>query len=66
MDVDVPELVRQRALANGAAGRAWLDDLPDVVAALADRWGLELGTAFIGGTAGYVVEAMGAGGCRAS
>lgn len=58
MEVDVPELVRQRALANGAAGRSWLDDLPDVVAGLADRWGLELGTAFAGGTAAYVVEAL--------
>lgn len=62
MEVDVPELVRQRALANGSAGRAWLDDLPDVVAGLADRWHLELGTAFSGGTAGYVVEAFGPGG----
>ena len=30
--LDVPELVRQRAMANGAAGRRWLDDLPEVVA----------------------------------
>lgn len=58
MDVDVPELVRRRALANGSAGRSWLDDLPEVVAGLAGRWGLRLGKAFAGGTAAYVVEAV--------
>ena len=55
--IDVPELVRQRALSNGAAGRSWLDDLPDVVADLAARWDLDVGTAFTGGTASYVVAA---------
>ncbi len=62
MHVDVPELVRQRALANGVAGRSWLHDLPDVVAGLAQRWGLELGEASDGGTAAYVVEATDADG----
>lgn len=59
MDVslDVPALVRQRALANGAAGRRWLDDLPEVVAALAERWGLDVGQPFTGGTAAYVTAA---------
>lgn len=55
--LDVPELVQTRALSNGAAGRAWLDTLPDVVAALAERWGLTLGQSYRGGTAGYVVAA---------
>ena len=55
--IDVPELVRQRALSNGVAGRRWLDDLPAVVAELATRWDLELGSAFTGGTASYVVAA---------
>jgi streptomycin 6-kinase len=58
MEVDVPELDRQRALANGSAGRLWLEGLPDVVARLAQRWGLELGEAFSSGTAAYVVEAL--------
>jgi streptomycin 6-kinase len=58
VEVDVPELVRQRALANSSAGRSWLDDLPDIVAGLAERWDLELGKAFAGGTAAYVVEAI--------
>jgi streptomycin 6-kinase len=57
LEVDLPDLVRQRALRNGAAGRRWLEALPDVVAGLARRWHLELGEAFGGGTAGYVVAA---------
>ena len=55
--LEIPELVRQRATANGVAGRRWLDDLPEVVAALADRWEIELGDPFAGGTAAYVVAA---------
>ena len=35
----------------------WLAELPHVVAELAQRWGLELGETFTGGTAGYVVAA---------
>jgi streptomycin 6-kinase len=54
---DVPPLVRQRALSGGTIGRRWLDDLPDVVASLSDRWGLELGDPYRGGTSGYVVAA---------
>lgn len=55
--LDVPELLRQRAMANGGAGRRWLDALPEVVTALADGWGLEIGDAFRGGTAAYVAVA---------
>ena len=56
-ELDVPELVVQRASRNGAAGQRWLDNLPAVVAELADRWGLVLTTPFAGGTASYVVAA---------
>lgn len=55
--LEVPRLVRQRALAHGAQGRQWLDDLPELVASLADRWGLEIGPAYTGGTAALVVAA---------
>ena len=55
--LDVPELARQRALSNGAAGRQWLDDLPDVIADLVSRWDLEIESAFRGGTASYVAAA---------
>lgn len=57
--IDVPELVRQRALANGSAGRAWLDELPGVVSDLAERWELTVGDAFTGGTAAYTTAATG-------
>ena len=55
--LDVPELVCQRARANGLAGQQWLDDLPDMVATVVNRWGLELGLPFPGGTASFVTAA---------
>lgn len=55
--LEVPELVRQRAMANGSAGRRWLDELPEVVATLARRWGIEVGEPFLGGTAAFVAAA---------
>jgi streptomycin 6-kinase len=55
--MDVPDLVRQRASTNGAAGQRWLAELPAVVDELARRWGLVVGEPFAGGTAGYVVAA---------
>jgi len=55
--LNVPELVRQRAMANGPAGRQWLDDLPLIVADLAERWSLEIGSCYRGGTAAFVAAA---------
>ncbi len=55
--LDIPELVRQRAMSNGVVGRRWLEDLPEVVAALADRWSLKIGESYRGGTAALVVTA---------
>lgn len=48
----------QRASKSGEVGLRWLAELPAVVAELSDRWGLTVGAAFAGGTAGYVVEAI--------
>lgn len=62
MRLAIPELVRQRATANGAVGRRWLEHLPEVVGALADRWGLEVGRSFPGGTAAFVAAAVDASG----
>ncbi|HWM20837.1 MAG TPA: aminoglycoside phosphotransferase family protein [Ilumatobacteraceae bacterium] len=53
----IADLVRQRAMSNGAAGKRWLDELPGIVAALADRWGLDLAESYPGGTASYVAAA---------
>jgi streptomycin 6-kinase len=55
--LEVPVLVRQRAMANGSAGQEWLDGLPEVVGRLARRWGLQMGKVLGGGTASYVVAA---------
>jgi streptomycin 6-kinase len=60
--LDVPRLVRQRARSGGGIGARWLRDLPDVVAELAARWGLQLGQAYRGGTASYVAAARDASG----
>lgn len=57
MRLEVPELVRQRALANGAAGRDWLEALPQVVTGLTTRWGLTLADSYATGTAGLVAAA---------
>lgn len=57
MAIDVPELVRQRALSNGPNGQRWLDELPQVVATLCDQWDLQVGATFSAGTSGYVAKA---------
>ncbi len=57
LPLEVPELVRQRAMANGSAGRRWLVELPGVVATLARRWAIEVGEPFLGGTAAFVAAA---------
>ena len=54
---EVPELARQRALTNGEAGTRWLRDVRDIACALAQRWDLQLGTAFNGGTTALVIAA---------
>jgi streptomycin 6-kinase len=56
-ELEVPHLVRERAQSGGEVGRRWLRTLPAVVGALAAQWGLQLGRAYGGGTAGYVVAA---------
>jgi streptomycin 6-kinase len=60
--MEIPDLVRQRALSNGEPGRRWIAELPDVVAALAARWELTLGAPYPGGTAAVVLAAEDASG----
>jgi len=54
-ELEVPQLVRERALAAGDVGWRWLRELGEVVAELQQGWDLELGAVYRGGTAGYVV-----------
>jgi streptomycin 6-kinase len=44
-------------MANGVEGRRWLRELPEVVATMTERWHLELGPSFQGGTASFVAGA---------
>lgn len=57
---DVPEVVRARAVAEGA--EAWLADLADAVAEVAARWSLRLGPVLPGATEALVVAATTAAG----
>lgn len=56
LSVELPSAVEETVRAVfGAAGARWIDELPDVVAGLAARWGLSEFTApFGGGTHAYV------------
>lgn len=51
----VPEIVRRKALAEGAA--AWLDALPALVAELEREWSIAIGRVYSGGTEALVAEA---------
>jgi streptomycin 6-kinase len=57
MILDIPDVVRRRALAQGAAGEAWLAALPDLLADLARAWDFSPGEILTGGTEGLVVAA---------
>jgi len=53
--LDVPPVVREKALAVGAAG--WLDDLPGLVRAIEADWQIVVGRAYRDSTEALVVEA---------
>jgi streptomycin 6-kinase len=61
--VQVPEVVRQKALAVGAD--AWLDDLPLLVASLEQEWGIAVGAAYAASTEAFVAEVTCEGGAPA-
>jgi streptomycin 6-kinase len=54
-DVDLPEVVRAKAVLAGAD--AWVAGLPEVVAGLERDWGIAVGPAYRGATEAYVAEA---------
>lgn len=57
--------IERRATLLGAAGRVWLDALPDLVARLCDRWALVPEAELSGGTSAWVARVRGADGTRA-
>jgi streptomycin 6-kinase len=59
VSVLVPEVVRNKALAAGAA--AWLDELPGLIEDLERDWGITVGRPFTGATEAFVAEASGPG-----
>lgn len=54
MTLDVPDEVRNKVLAEGNG--AWLEELPSIVASVADNWSLLIGGTLRGGHAALVVE----------
>ena len=55
MKIELPEAVRNRAIAEGHA--AWIDELDDIVQGLERDWSIELGRAYDEGTEAFVADA---------
>ncbi len=55
--VDVPEAVRQKAMARGSEGRRWLDHLGRLIGELEHDWGVTVGSTLRGGSESYVAAA---------
>jgi streptomycin 6-kinase len=54
--LEVPPLVRRRALGIGEIGSAWLEQLDAVVSGVAKDWDLEVGRVLDGGSSALVAE----------
>ena len=54
--VEVPDVVREKALAVGAG--AWLDDLPALVASMERDWDITVGDAYRDSTEAFVAKAV--------
>ena len=63
--VELPERVRNKAMALGPTGEQWLDDIGQIVAGLACEWAIEVGTPIAGGTGAFVAPAVTAEGAEA-
>jgi streptomycin 6-kinase len=63
LKLDVPDIVRNYALAEGYS--VWLDELPNLVQSLAEDWSLTIGPTLHGGHAAFVAEATTSEGTRA-
>src|SRR3954452_14402690 len=63
MSFDVPDTVRNYALAEGYAG--WLDKQPSLVESLTRDWSLTIGATLHGGHAAFVAEVTTDGGTAA-
>jgi len=61
--VELPEVVRNRAIAEGHG--AWIDALADMIHALKDEWSIDLGRVYEDGTEAFVADAVRADGTPA-
>jgi streptomycin 6-kinase len=55
--IELPPLVKQKALHSGPEGERWLADLPRLLAELEGEWAITAGESLAGGTAAYVARA---------
>ena len=55
--VEIPQLVRQTAMASGPACIRWLDQIGGLLTQLERRWDVTVGATMTGGTASLVAEA---------
>lgn len=53
--IEIPDVVSNKAVAAGS--KAWLDELPDLVASIERTWGLEVGRPFDDATEAFVAAA---------
>ena len=63
--IEIPELVRRKAVALGGEGERWMATLGDSLAAFEDEWGITVGPPFRAGSAAYVVSVTTADGAPA-
>lgn len=63
--IEIPDLVRLKALALGSEGERWMASLADSLAVFEEQWGIEIGPPFRAGSAAYVVSVTTAGGAPA-
>ncbi|MEM7114228.1 MAG: aminoglycoside phosphotransferase family protein [Chloroflexota bacterium] len=65
MPLNLPKPVRAKIASQGKAGQRWLEQLPQIVAELAERWQLDVGQPLSGGSEGLVLPAQQADGTLA-
>ena len=63
--IEIPELVRLKAVALGSEGERWMASLAESLAEFEDQWGIAVGPPFRAGSAAYVVSATTADGAPA-
>ena len=63
--IEIPELVRRKALALGSEGERWMASLADSLAVFEEQWEITVGPSFRAGSAAYVVSVTTADGAPA-